>query len=75
MSTYTVTLTDKQEAALQVLASNEKLPASEYLQARVSDLTNSYVQQQELETTQKLVDAYKAAGATEQAQVKATLGV
>lgn len=87
MASYTLTLTATQETALTVIlaaanaarsAQNPPLVAltkQEYLQARLTDVANSYLKQISKEDEDKTVEAYRAATLLQQSQVKAALGL
>lgn len=85
--TYSITLTADQDAALAVLiqrtnAERAKLipplpavTAAEYVQARSTEVAESYRLQLAAEEESAVVAAYKTADATKRGQVKTTLGV
>lgn len=85
--TYTITLTSDQEAALAVLiqrtnatraAQNPPLSAitaADYIQARATEIAESYRLSLAAEDEAAVVAAYKTADATKRGQVKTTLGV
>lgn len=87
MASYTITLTTDQESALAVLiqrvnAERAKLIpplpaviAAEYVQARSTEVAESYRLQLAAEEETAVIAAYKTADATKRGQVKATLGV
>lgn len=87
MSTYTITLTAEQDAALATLiqrtnatraAANPPLPAittAQYVQSRMSEVAESYRLQLAGEDEAALIAAYKSANATKKSSIKSTLGI
>lgn len=84
MATYTITLTESQDAALDVLIPrlNATLPEGatpytkgSYIQERAAGVADSYVTQVAAEEAQKVADAYKVADAIKKSSVKSELGV
>lgn len=87
MTTYTVTLTAEQDAALQILIQRTNgaraaqvpplsaITVMEYVQARATEIASSYAKQIADETQAALLAAYKAAPIATQTQVKTVLGL
>lgn len=87
MSSYTITLTAEQEAALAVLIARTNadrakqtpplpaITAADYIQSRATEVAESYRLSLAAEEEAAVVAAYKTADATKRGQVKTTLGV
>jgi hypothetical protein len=80
MPSYTLTLTDTQDAALgaivtEVNKTGTTYTKASYIQERMSAVAESYVAQAQAEEAQEVADAYQQASAAEQASVKSTLKV
>lgn len=87
MSTYIITLTAEQDAALAILiartnaaraAQNPPLAAitiNQYVQARATEIADSYAAQIRGETEIAVREGFKAADTTKQAQIKTILGL
>lgn len=84
---YTITLTPDQEATLTVLiertnasraAANPPLPAittAQYIQARATEVAESYRLQLAAEEESAVLAAFKAADAAKKSSIKNTLGI
>lgn len=87
MASYNLSLSVEQETALTSIltavnttraAQNPPLVAltkQDYLQARLNDVTNSYLKQVSTEDENKTMEAYRVATLFKQSQVKTTLGL
>lgn len=87
MSTYTITLTAEQDAALAILIQRTNatrtaqipplsaITVMDYIQARATEIANSYTDQIAAETQALVLNAYKTATSTVQDQIKTTLGL
>lgn len=87
MPTYTITLSAEQDAALATLIARtnaerakqtppgEIVTAAAYIQARATEVAESYRLSLAAEDEAKMLAAYKVATAAKQASIKTTLGV
>jgi hypothetical protein len=84
MTSYTITLTTEQDAALDILIPRLNATLAEgatpytkasYIQERAVGVADSYVAQVTDEETQKVADAYKQAAEETKNSVKSTLKV
>jgi len=79
MAVYSITTTDKQDAAVTSVASaynaenKVTLSNEEYLQFVMGNVFDRYVMQEARKESASIVDAYEKASLTEQAAVKLTL--
>lgn len=87
MATYTIILTADQDAALAMLITRTNaertkqnppllaITAADYIQARATEVAESYRLSLAAEDEAAVMAAYKTADATKRGQVKITLGV
>lgn len=85
--TYTITLTAEQDAALATLLTRTNtaraaqtpplaaITVAQYIQARATEVAESYRLSLAAEGEAAVVTAYKAATAAKQASIKTTLGI